>query len=135
MIIKGVEDIGFGAQVLNVKELHGDPFSSHTDVEDPTGSTSLTSCGPYMKEIRFVIHGMTCANCSTAIEKHLTNSVEGIKVARVNLLISQAYVEYDRNTIRPRQIMAEISDLGFDSELQPQNEKVDLRDITRTEVQ
>lgn len=77
---------------------------------------------------------MTCTNCSTSIEKHLSNSVEGILDAKVNLLVNKAYVKHDLNIIRPRKIIEEISDIGFEAELQPENENLDIREITKAEV-
>ena len=61
---------------------------------------------------------MTCTNCSTAIEKHLGNSVEGILDAKVNLLTHKATVKHDLSKIRPRKIIEEIEDIGFGADLQ-----------------
>jgi len=63
------------------------------------------------------------------------NSIEGIKSAKVNILTKKAYINHDLNIIRPRRIISEISKMGtFETELQPENQSIDIRDITKAEV-
>ena len=59
---------------------------------------------------------MTCAACSGAIERHL-GSTDGIKSINVSLMTNKAIIRHDQNLIRPRKIIEEIEDLGFDAEL------------------
>jgi P-type Cu+ transporter len=74
-----------------------------------------------MKEqITVDITGMTCASCSTRIEKVL-NKMDGVE-ATVNLAMENASVQYDKEKIKPDAIFNKINDLGYGV----RNEKMDL---------
>ena len=49
-----------------------------------------------MKKIILKIDGMTCTSCSNSLEKHLRKQ-EGIITANVNLVLEEAYIEYEDN--------------------------------------
>jgi P-type Cu+ transporter len=66
------------------------------------------------------ITGMTCASCSTRIEKVL-NKMDGVD-ATVNLAMENASVTYDQEKVKPENIFSKINDLGYGI----RNEKVDL---------
>ncbi|CAM4053710.1 heavy metal translocating P-type ATPase [Mesobacillus thioparans] len=66
------------------------------------------------------ITGMTCASCSTRIEKVL-NKMDGVE-ATVNLAMENASVQYDKEKIKPDDIFNKINDLGYGV----RNEKMDL---------
>jgi P-type Cu+ transporter len=74
-----------------------------------------------MKEQMTVdITGMTCASCSTRIEKVL-NKMDGVE-ATVNLAMENASVTYESERIKPDDIFNKINDLGYGV----RNEKMDL---------
>lgn len=58
------------------------------------------------------IEGMTCATCSTRIEKVLER-VEGVSDAAVNLATEQASITYDADATDPAQLAAAIGRAGF----------------------
>lgn len=62
-----------------------------------------------MKEI-IKINGMSCASCSSTIEKNLRKK-EGVKSANVNLLAKELYVEYENIDIK--EIKKSIKDMGY----------------------
>lgn len=64
------------------------------------------------KKIELKITGMTCAACSSRVEKKL-NRTEGIIKATVNLATEKAVIEYDQATISSQAIEKIISDLGY----------------------
>nr|WP_145408044.1 heavy metal translocating P-type ATPase [Paenibacillus xylanexedens] len=70
------------------------------------------------------ITGMTCAACSTRIEKGLSR-MEGVSQANVNLAIEQATVRYDPKVININQLRDKVEALGYGTV----TESVDL-DIT-----
>lgn len=49
-----------------------------------------------MKKVILKIDGMTCTSCSNSLEKHLRKQ-EGIINANVNLVLEEAYIEYEDN--------------------------------------
>ncbi len=67
-----------------------------------------------MKKITLGIEGMSCAACSSAIEKHL-NKQNGITSASVNLVMANATVEYDEQILSQKQIEYFIKEAGYKS--------------------
>ncbi|QSS99464.1 copper-translocating P-type ATPase [Pontibacillus sp. ALD_SL1] len=72
------------------------------------------------KQMNVGITGMTCAACSTRIEKVL-NKMDGVE-ARVNLAMEKAQIEYNPNQASTSDIAAKIEKLGYGV----QTEKVEL---------
>lgn len=66
-----------------------------------------------MKKINIPVEGMTCAACSSRIERVL-NKEAGIENAVVNLLTQEAIVEYDEENTSPEKIAERIKKTGFD---------------------
>lgn len=60
----------------------------------------------------FVIEGMTCFSCSSAIETAL-QATSGIVSAKVNLLANKAEVLFFKHQINVEDIIAEVESLGF----------------------
>ncbi|NMH73409.1 copper-translocating P-type ATPase [Bacillus sp. RO2] len=65
------------------------------------------------KETRLQITGMTCAACSTRVERGL-NKLVGVDTANVNLALENASVIYDPNQVTEKDIEKKIQDLGYD---------------------
>ncbi|WP_434753126.1 heavy metal translocating P-type ATPase [Paenibacillus amylolyticus] len=70
------------------------------------------------------ITGMTCAACSTRVEKGLSR-MEGVHQANVNLAIEQATISYDPKTTNVNALRDKVASLGYGTVM----ESVDL-DIT-----
>ncbi len=64
------------------------------------------------KQLILPITGMTCANCSTTIERNL-KKMPGVASAGVNLANEKASVTYDPALVDEPQIRALIGDLGY----------------------
>lgn len=64
------------------------------------------------KETTFNITGMTCAACSTRIEKGL-NKMEGVEQANVNLALEKSTISYNPNKINPEELQQKIEKLGY----------------------
>lgn len=67
------------------------------------------------------VFGMTCAACSTRIEKVL-NKMEGMISATVNLATESATVEFNSAVLPMEKIIAKIQDLGYDAKEKAQRE-------------
>lgn len=65
------------------------------------------------KELSFVIKGMSCAACSSAIERKLSKT-EGIAIAQVNLAAESARIIYDYHKINRSQIKNIITKMGYE---------------------
>lgn len=70
--------------------------------------------GVRLEKTELDVFGMTCAACSTRIEKVL-NKTEGITSANVNLATESALLEYNPSIISADQIIERIQKLGYDA--------------------
>ncbi|RUS46881.1 cation-translocating P-type ATPase [Cohnella sp. AR92] len=68
-----------------------------------------------MKNLQLQITGMTCAACSSRIEKALLR-VEGVKEATVSLATSSAVVQWENPDLNESQIVDRIHKLGYGAE-------------------
>ena len=66
-----------------------------------------------MAKLRIGIGGMTCAACSSSIEREL-NSMDGVDKVAVNLATNTASVDYDETVVSRSEIFEAIEGLGFD---------------------
>jgi P-type Cu+ transporter len=65
-----------------------------------------------MPQIEIGIQGMTCANCSSRVERAL-GKVPGVAEAGVNLATERATVRYDASAVGAARIAAAVSDAGY----------------------
>jgi P-type Cu+ transporter len=64
------------------------------------------------KQITMPIIGMTCANCSTTIER-VTKKMPGVEQAAINLASERGTWVYDPGLVSQDQIIARIGDIGY----------------------
>ena len=68
----------------------------------------------YLKKVLIRVEGMTCAGCSSGLERYL-NKQEGIIKAEVNLVMCNASIEYDEKVINLNNIDNFVKEAGFKS--------------------
>lgn len=78
--------------------------------------------GVVSEKVEFAITGMTCAACSTRIEKGL-NKLEGVTKASVNLALETASVEYSPSQIAPQDITQRVEKLGYGAKLKSEEKE------------
>ncbi|WP_419956149.1 heavy metal translocating P-type ATPase [Neobacillus niacini] len=79
------------------------------------------------EKAEFDITGMTCAACSTRIEKGL-NKLEGVVKANVNLALEKATVEYNGSALSPADIIKKVENLGYGAHIkEDEKETIDHR--------
>ncbi|MCZ8495995.1 heavy metal translocating P-type ATPase [Priestia megaterium] len=78
--------------------------------------------GVVSEKAEFAITGMTCAACSTRIEKGL-NKLEGVTKASVNLALEAASVEYSPSQIAPQDITQRVEKLGYGAKLKSEEKE------------
>lgn len=88
--------------------------------------------GVVSEKAEFAITGMTCAACSTRIEKGL-NKLEGVTKASVNLALETASVEYSPSQIDPQDITQRVEKLGYGAKLKSE-EKEEKQSYREKEV-
>ncbi len=67
-----------------------------------------------MKE-RYRVTGMSCAACSARVQR-VTEKLEGVKLANVNLLAGTLDIEYDEKKLQGEQIIAAVVAAGYGAE-------------------
>ena len=91
-----------------------DPNS--TSLETITGTVKKTGYGVITETTELDILGMTCAACSTRVEKVL-NRTDGVSQANVNLTTEQANISYNPEVTSPEALIARIQKVGYDAQL------------------
>ena len=124
-IASEVEDLGFGAELMQQFEQRLIDSSRKHDLQgDSIGFENQTD----IRNSTFIVKGMTCASCSSSIEKHLTSLAGALEVS-VSLLTNKTTIRHDQTLLGARKIIEEISDIGFQAELEPNNKHTDVRVI------
>ena len=129
-IISEVEDLGFDACLLHKYDLINQ--IQQNGVDSP--KQQKVGIEQSIQTSNFIVKGMTCAACSGSIENHFNNSVKGVIQINVSLLTHKASVKHDASVLRPRQIISEIEDLGFEAELEVNDQSKDIRDIVKGDL-
>lgn len=65
-----------------------------------------------MKEETYIIEGMTCASCSSAVER-VTRKLPGVERSDVNLATNRMVIIYDETQVDPDKIKAKVEKAGF----------------------
>lgn len=90
--------------------------ASQASVESITKKIVNIGYGVLTEKTELDVFGMTCAACSTRIEKVL-NKQAGVKIANVNLTTEAASVEYNPELIDTKGLIDKIKDIGYDAKL------------------
>jgi P-type Cu+ transporter len=85
-------------------------------------------------KVEFDITGMTCAACSTRIEKGL-NKMEGIINANVNLALEKATVEYNPSLLTPKDMVQKVEKLGYGATVKNDSNEQDTVDKRLKEIE
>ena len=65
-----------------------------------------------MKTESYEIEGMSCAACSSAVER-VTRRLSGVAESNVNLMTGKMSISYDETAVAPEDIMAAVTKAGF----------------------
>lgn len=106
---------GVEAQVnLTTEKATVDYDPEKTSMEKIAARIEKTGYGVVSEKADLDVFGMTCAACSSRIEKVL-NKQEGVKTASVNLATESATVEYNPGMLDETAIIERIKKLGYDA--------------------
>lgn len=84
-----------------------------------------------MKTEVYIITGMHCAACSSAVER-VTRNVPGVETSSVNLATNRMTITYDEAAVTPAKIIAKIDKAGFGARLYaPEEEKALQEDLEK----
>lgn len=68
-----------------------------------------------MKTEVYMISGMTCASCSSAVER-VTRKIPGVEHSEVNLATNKLTITYDEASVTPDMIISKVDRAGFGAE-------------------
>lgn len=82
---------------------------------------------------KYIIKGMTCAACSSAVER-VTRKMEGVTESNVNLTTGLMTITYDESKLTPELIIKKVDRAGFSAELyvEEKKEEQDVDDVQKT---
>ena len=80
------------------------------------------------------ITGMTCAACSTRVEKGL-NKMDGVLEANVNLALERATVEYNPTAISAKDLIKKVEDLGYGAMVKTEENQKEAVDYRQKEIE
>lgn len=108
---------GVEAQVnLTTEKATVDYDPETTSIQDIMDRIEKVGYGIQLEKTELDVAGMTCAACSSRIEKVL-NKQSGIKEAAVNLTTENATIEYNPGLIDEQAIIDRIKKLGYDAKV------------------
>ncbi|MGZ1838009.1 heavy metal translocating P-type ATPase [Staphylococcus argenteus] len=90
------------------------------DVQEFINTIQHLGYGIAVETVELDITGMTCAACSSRIEKVL-NKMDGVQKATVNLTTEQAKVDYYPEETDANQLITRIQKLGYDAAVKDKN--------------
>ena len=73
---------------------------------------------------KYTIKGMTCAACSSAVER-VTRKMDGVSESNVNLTTGLMTITYDESKVTPEFIIKKVDRTGFGAELYVEEQKDD----------
>lgn len=114
--------------------IHYDP--DNVSVDEITAKIEHLGYGVQVEKAEFDVYGMTCAACSSRIEKVL-NKQQGVQKASVNLANETAVVEYYPGIIERESVIDTIHRLGYEaSERKAESDKKSHqeKEITRMKI-
>lgn len=97
---------------------------------DTTGDDSLAGPVDHLQKKQFKISGMTCANCSSTIEKKLQKT-PGVHKVSVNFANETVTVEYDPGRLNLSDIYAQVRDAGYIPLANKDEDKVDRNAVNQ----
>ncbi|MGF7048994.1 Cu+-exporting ATPase [Paenibacillus sp. DS2015] len=105
--------------------------SNQIDIQAIEQKIEALGYGTLKETMDFEITGMTCAACSTRIEKGL-NRLEGVTQANVNLALETAHVEYAPGRITIKEMINKVEQLGYKAI--PKQAASDTADLRQREM-
>lgn len=83
-----------------------------------------------MKHEQYDVTGMTCAACSSRVEKSVRN-LDGVSGVSVNLLKNTMVVDYDENSLKSDDIVSAVRKAGYGASIQGNTGKESVRKENR----
>ncbi len=111
--LDGIEEVNVNLATEKMMVRYDEEKISEKEITETINKSGYKALGDEeVREVVIPIEGMTCAACSSAVERTL-NKLEGIKSISVNIATNKARVVYDTNTVRLSEIKGSIKRAGY----------------------
>ena len=127
--VEGVSDAGVNLATERAS-ISYDP--EQTNLGALLGSIEKSGYRPRSAETSFGVTGMTCANCSSRVERKL-DKAEGVLDASVNLATERATVRYLPDVVGERDLYSVVENTGYGVLQETGNGRVDIEREAREE--
>lgn len=119
-------NVNLASEKLNIET--EDEFDA-SDLESRVDSSGYSLIMPEMAKKTFSIEGMTCASCSSTVEK-TTQNLSGMQEANVNLASEKLTVSYNPLELSVRDIEDAVEGSGYKASLQSEDRPVTEQDTS-----
>ncbi|KAJ1030862.1 hypothetical protein NDA18_002091 [Ustilago nuda] len=126
MVVEEIEDTGFDATLLDI--IKTEP--PNDGLISKQAFAHATSSSPQLDTVQLSVYGMTCASCSSTIEREVAK-IDGVKSIAVSLSTEKARIDYDSSKLGIRHLVEHIEDLGFDAVLTDNRNSTQLASLGR----
>lgn len=86
------------------------------------------------EKVEFDIVGMTCAACTTRIEKGLSK-LDGVFKSNVNLALEKATIEYNPELVTTSEMVNKIDKLGYKASIKNEDNKIETMNHREREIE
>ena len=97
---------------MNTTEPDVCPVDPEPQTASPTPAPTTTATSGPTQTLRMDVGGMTCASCSSRVERAL-RKLPGVQAATVNLATNQAEVVYEPQSVVPQAMVDAVSAAGY----------------------
>ncbi|SNX81538.1 probable CCC2 - P-type ATPase, Cu(2+)-transporting ATPase [Melanopsichium pennsylvanicum] len=125
-VVEEIEDTGFDCTFLEVIRTE----RKSADLASREFGVDITPPVPQLDTARLNVFGMTCASCSSTIEREMAK-VDGVKSISVSLSTEKVSIDYEPSKLGVRDLVEHIEDLGFDAVVDDDRNSTQLASLGR----
>lgn len=116
-LVDSIIGLGFEASLNPIDDSQKLTNGVKKDKKDLDNSTLINiNDDTKLTKTLFLVQGMTCASCVSAIEKHCMK-IRGVEQVLISLLNAKAEIKYDDTLVSADKLAESLSNLGFPTEI------------------